>query len=241
MITDLFIKTCAKDRVWLEFCLKSIDRHANGFRQIVVVTDPDGPARISTHTSTTWSIVRSPPDVRPRDGLPAGYWWQQAVKLAWQDFTDADAVVITDSDCIFTTPVSPDTWHKDGKPIWFVRPWEAAGPGRIWKPSVDHFLGYASPACHMCRNGFLLTREATVGFLAFMHRRFGQTPWEYVLDRRHVKPTEFQFFGGYLATVERHGYEFVRPDEVPNWPLHQFWSWGGVTTDVRKVLEEAGR
>mgnify|MGYP003693897861 CR=1 FL=1 len=89
-----------------------------------------------------------------------------------------------------------------------------AGGGRVWLPTVDYFIGAEVPHIYLCDPAMYYTRPATVGFLAFMRKRFGQTPWG-VRPRLYAPPDDWSTgaLGPHLGMINAHGYEFVSPKE----------------------------
>jgi hypothetical protein len=246
--TDIVIKTCRKDFPWLAYCLRFHAKYATGFRQTVLLVDNDDDylTVLDMTSGMSRSIHVVPPvptdkpyviDRRFPNSAGVGYVWQMASKLSWMDFTDADCVLFADSDHTLRGPMSAESLWRDGHPRWVRVPRAEAGGGRVWLPTVDYFIGAEVPHIYLCDPAMYYTRPATVGFLAFMRERFGQTPWEYVLDSTHPQMTEHGCFGAYLGMINAHGYEFVSPKEHMS-PVDQKWSWGGLTPAMVAELEE---
>ena len=230
---DIFIKTCAKDEEWLRWCLKSIDRFASGFRRVVIVTDHGhdfDPDLRYPHALFHASLADKPPPFH----FPAGYMMQQVVKLSWFEYTDAQAVVILDSDLILKQPFCPEDLMINGEPSWSFGPWYGAGV--MWRPGSELIIGRPLEKSHMQEHPFLMTRSATVAFKAFVETRCGKTIEELYFDRDFAAPfSEFECFGGYLATVNGHGYHV---GELPaaKGIVKQHWSWGGLTPDIEASI-----
>ncbi len=246
MNVDIFVKTWSRDLPWLGYLLRSIAKRAKGFRRIVLVDDNDGGAvsRLGDRHAPDfdWLVLPAPPcPVEILRGQRSGYSWQQACKLAWPEFTDADAVVILDSDMILTAELSPATFHLDGQPMWWFRTWEEAGTGTVHKPAVDLFLERDTHHDFMPGACWYVTRAAALGFRAFMLARHVTNPWGYVCDENRPI-SEFNMLGGWIyyeGGEDVAGYRFVTPWDarVPRpWPIRQFWSWGGIDP-VRAELE----
>lgn len=250
MTVDIFIKTCPKDYPWLMWCLRSIDRWTTGFRSIVVVADqPLAAVAVAAQRLVVYWCYAPPPSLADIGGHPGtfphgvGYAWQQGIKLLWTRFTDADAVAIFDSDFVLRRPLSPEMFLHRGRPALWHRPWSEAGNGIIHKPAADHFIHGDSPFDFMPGPCLYATREATEGLQDYMRLIWHQTPTEYMLDPRHPPPSEYNLFGAYLheKSLDRahHGYDFIRP--IADWPIRQFWSWGGITASLLSDLEAAVR
>jgi len=237
---DLFYKTCKKDEEWLNYSLRSVNKFARGFRQIVIVTDKGHDYKPVGDLPVKLIALDLPPD-HPQYAHGIGYWWQMGIKMSWDHFTDADAVVSIDSDCIFYDYVSPNSWQQDGKVIWMRRPWSEVGNGIVWKKGTDYFLGKETKYSHMVFPGFYITRNALKEYKSFMFSRFHQTPLSYFIDLRHpYEPEEYESMGAYLDEINYYEYCFCHPEELGNkrWPIKQFWSWGGLNEEIRKTIED---
>ncbi len=81
-------------------------------------------------------------------------------------------------------------------------------------------------------NPYLFTREATIGFAAQIRERYDLSIIDFFRPTSDgLRLSEFSLFGAYLDRVNRHGYIIVDFDKfigVPDIPLKQYWSWGGL-------------
>jgi len=176
MIVDIFIKTYHKDFVWLQYCLKSIQKFANGFRNIVIVSDNDGNKIPEEYLIPNCKVFYVDiPRITPtyvEHGV--GYLWQQYIKLNWIEYTDADAVLIMDSDELFTQFITPENFQKNHKFTWNYRPWIEAGAGICWKDSTDFLLKQNTEYDAMAITGFILERNTTIAlhnYLCVTHNK----------------------------------------------------------------------
>jgi len=255
MKTDLFIKTCRKDLPWLKYCLISIEKYAEDFRRTVIVIEEKD--RIYLETLLTDLKLKKVYEVRTTN-MPhtdkdyphgIGYQWQMAVKLSWTDYTDADVIIITDSDTIFTSTVNPDTWKSDGKWLWIRRTVaDATDPnnGYPFGSAVEAFLGHEVKYDYMCCQCFALTREATIMFQQYMQTKYNMTPYEYLLSDNGISFSEFVTLGAFIdSEMYYSGYVFRHPSEWPNYkpfPTEQYWSWASeedrnkTFKDIEKIL-----
>ena len=231
---DLFIKTCAKDEEFLVYCLKSIDRFVSGFRRVVIVTDEGHDLKCLLSYDHTLHKVVVPSAPATFGMISGGYRMQMVVKLCWMDYSDADAVVITDSDTIFTRPFSPEQMFLDGKPIWYYGEWSY---GLGWRAGSELAVGAPMPYCCMREHPFIFTRDATLGFHDYIRRRFGCSVYDlFFSDKIIGKMCEFEILGGYLAHISSHGYNVL--EHQRRGIVRQYWSWGGLTDEVKANLDE---
>jgi hypothetical protein len=96
---DIFIKTYPPDFVWLRYCLRSIAKFAHGFNRVVVVTPEPLP-----QDDPIWTL---PQVFVVKEEAADGYLSQQLFKLNAHQFCQSDYILHTDSDTIFTEPVTP--------------------------------------------------------------------------------------------------------------------------------------
>lgn len=242
---DIFIKTCKKDLCWLRYCLIGIDKFTKGFRQVVIVTEHDALEELNAlmeelnlHKRIYPYVTVIPTNDRHYPhGI--GYQWQQAVKLSWTDYTNADAVVVMDSDVILYEMIEPECWKRDGKWMWMRRTVEEAydpNNGYPFGPGVVECLGKETEHDYMCCLPILLAREETIMFQQYLQTKFNMTPYEYLLSEHGDHFSEFITLGAFIDTLlHTHDYVFVHPSEWPNskpFPIQQYWSWE--TEDVKE-------
>ncbi|MEE2746456.1 MAG: hypothetical protein VX617_06205, partial [Pseudomonadota bacterium] len=147
---DLFLKTWQGDAKWLPYCLAGLGMFANDFRQLVLITDKGFFPSVSIKNIKVQMIETDPeksgytenppfkgvtPTGRIVDTAPRGpgYYWQQAIKLSWPKFSDADAVIMLDTDVIAWGEFNQMDFTLDGRPYWMKRPYENKDNDLIWK------------------------------------------------------------------------------------------------------------
>jgi hypothetical protein len=113
---DIFIKTYVNDFIWLEYLLKSVNKFAQGFRNVIIISDNDGnniPESILKIMPVTVKYVDVPNKMPDKLSHLPGYLWQQIIKINWMDYTDADAVLILDSDEMLTSSIRVSDFMDD--------------------------------------------------------------------------------------------------------------------------------
>jgi hypothetical protein len=244
MTTDIFIKTYHKDFVWLPYCLKSIHKFASGFRNIVIVSDNDNhkiPDEYLIPNCKVYYVdlpVKRPSNVE--HGL--GYLWQQYIKLTWYNYSDADAVLITDSDEMFTVPITPDSFKKDGKFTWHFGEWSKAGTGICWRPSTDFVLGITTKYNAMAISGFILQKETSIAlknYVCSLHST--DSIWDTFVKYNMPTASEFNIFGSFIVHSDSLEYTKVfnyNRENCINFSILKAWSWGGLSDEDKKKREE---
>lgn len=228
MTTDILIKSYRKDFPWLSYCLRSIQKFATGFRDIVIVI----PDTDNLDHLTAERVVK----VREH-GEP--YMFQQSVKMHADTFTDADHISTVDSDCIFTEPVTPETFMTDGKVDWLYTPWESVGDDakRAWGGVMTKCLGEPPPAEFMRRSAQMIPRWALQEFRGFVAERHGVSLEHYIMSQPGRYFSEYNCLGFFLWKFHREKINWINTDErIPPSVVRQFWSWGGTTPEIKAEI-----
>lgn len=244
-ICDIFIKTYPPDAPWLKYCLRSIDKFASGFRQVHVVT-PENKEGEWTHASGL-RVHEAP------EHGDDGYLSQQVFKLYADTFTDADYILFTDSDTVFTKPITPSTYMRDGKIVWMMTPYAYLQKGMDgtenpnvaegvlqWQIVTEKFL--AQPVEHefMRRMPFLVPRWLLSEMREFCQRTHGISLSDYVMASGRY--SEFNCLGAYAYAFHRDKFYWINTEESPEseWPeltVKQKFSWGGLTPAIEAEFE----
>jgi hypothetical protein len=210
MICDIFIKTCQHDAAYHEHCLKSIDKFCSGFRKVVVVEGEH----------------------------PHGYLHQQIVKLEADLHTDADFILMTDSDTLFCRPVTPETYFEDGKVVWVHTPWTPemlAGNERAWFDVMGQFFRETPPSEFMRRQPFMVPAWLLKNVRDYCARVHGLAIEDYVMG--HGVFSEFNVLG-FFAWLHHHD-EFhwidSSKDELPELTIRQFWSHDPIGKNIEEI------
>jgi hypothetical protein len=246
MITDIFIKTYHKDFIWLEYCLKSIKKFVSGFRNVVIVSDDDGhflpPKFLTIVDNLKLHYVKLPNAYSDKIEHGVGYLWQQCVKLCWNEYSDADSVLIMDSDSMFTKPTTPDHFKIDTKFYWIYRKWENAGSAIKWKPVVQTTMNVVSDYEGMCVAVFMLQRETTVAFKNMFCTLHGSDSiWGVFVRQKFQSFSEFNAFGTFIEMYDRREYAKIYDPTIATLHDHSIiksWSWGGLQKEDKKRRDD---
>lgn len=228
-IVDIFIKTREHDYPWLEWCLKSISQFTVGFHAGYIQSD-DSVEQLSFKRGQPvdgWSLYQTPKK-------EPGYLWQQACKLNADKFTDSDFILFMDSDCVFTRPVTPSDFIKDGKPIWLYTPLDQARPDQhVWAPVMEKFLGKKPQHEFMRRHPFIAPRWALQELRTFCQYRHGKTIEEYIMGEADpnnglaLRFSEWNCLGFFLWEYHRDSISWVLDSDASPSCVHQGFTHGG--------------
>lgn len=235
MRTVIFIRSFRKDFEYLSFCLRSIQKYARGFDEIVVVV-PEGHEKELQHL-TAERVTTT------HDGHP-GYLAQQDTKVHADTYAPhADFLVHIDSDCVFTQPVTPETFMREGKPLWLVTPWThmSADDKRSWYHVMCKCVQDCPPYEMMRRHGICLPRWSYKAFRDFIQKTHGITATEYIMSQPAHEFSEFNCLGFYLWLHHRDKFSWWNTAEegVPPTVLDQYWSHEPMSDETRRKLTNA--
>ena len=239
MKTEIFIVSYSPDIQYLEYCIRSVEKFARGFSGVTLL--------VPTHER--------------KMGLWANFEYRNGIKIKLRDYTvpdnralwhlahqiqkcraeewcpDADLILHTDSDCIFTEAVTPDDYIIDGKPRLMIEDFTRM-PGSHWKDTTERALGTTAkyetmrqhPAVHYAgMYGDMRRRVEAVHNMPFN---------DYVLAQKPDFPwgfSEFCALGAFvlIASKWKSKYHIIDLGRSP-WPktkLMQFWSHGPIDSE----------
>lgn len=146
MRVSILIVSWLQDRQWLEHCLRSIEKFARGFHETVVLV-PEREVRqfsesVPLPEGVRWGWYDR---VQERDRW---HLHHQVMKCRADQFCPgADFILHTDSDCIFSEPVTPQDYFVDG-PVMLMEqysrlqgcPWQAVVEAVLQRPVAYEFM-----------------------------------------------------------------------------------------------------
>lgn len=233
MTFSIFVKSYSPDFGWLQYCLRSITKFASGFSETVVVI-PE-----TAHLELTQEKV-----IKIKEPCSEGYTSQQIVKMNADKYCSGDYIVFTDSDTIFTKPITPNDLMIEGKPLWLMTPMAevtaADNNARSHERAMKEFAGHDSEWEMMRRLPVVVPRWAFPAFREYCQEKHGKTFQEWAMTQPHRQVTEFNHLGMFLYEHYRNWIHFhdTRHSIPPAFVL-QKWSWisGGADT-AREEFEE---
>jgi hypothetical protein len=234
MITDIFIRTYVRDLEFLGHAIRSIEERVIGYRNLIITCPHHSAARISR------AIGRNAIGVEP---LRDDYIGQQLTKMQAPRYTDADVICYWDSDAVATQPLNlSDLLFSGDKLILHHVPYAGLSDGsQIWRDIVTRDMG-AVPEFEFMRRLPLAYHRSTIdGCAAHIEQVHGALLRDYVSRLPLRSFTEFNCIGAWAYEHEQERYDFrVNEGEVLRWKslVKQFWSWGGITREVRDELRQ---
>lgn len=242
--TGIFIRTYAGDAKWLPFCLQSIKKFASGFTRVKIVV-PLNDVAIVKPIADQYGCEFEACEPDPC----SGYIAQQITKLEADRFMHDRYILHMDADCLFNRPVTPSEFADGIRPVILYEPYENmnGSAARLWQKPTSLAVGYDVKHEFMRRHPFMYERVTYPRARKRIEEVTGKNWREYIVGlsdpNNKLTFSEFNFMGAFIwsrpdikkrysfARVGGHGV-IVRPDTI-----RQFWSWGGITPEVRAEIE----
>jgi hypothetical protein len=244
MRADIVIVSHRPDLPWLHYSLRLILKYWTPSPRIIVRLDED-----CRETAEHWAFE----DVefyyvKP---WPDGYTFQMYQKLTADDFTDAELIILWDSDVMLSGPANLGWIFWDGKPIIEYQEWGEAATNseKIWRGPTSLMMGLDLDKEYMCGVPFIYWRETfskTRHQIARTHRRsffdciYSEVPFSAQTFMTHpMKLADFEALGLCAAKLEPDRYSFRHNKDRPkDWPFKLYWSHGGLTDELQAEFNE---
>ncbi len=227
MKVSILIVSWLQDRKWLEYCLRSITKFASGFHETVVLVPEQEAKEFSERLPLPEGVRRS---TYPRTSDKAKWHLQHQAMKCHADLwcPDADFVLHTDSDCVFSEPVTPDDYFVDGKPVMLIEPYRNL-VNNPWQIPTQNALKRLVEFETMRRHPQVNPAEIYVDLREHMHQLHNMTLEAFFLTRKPDYPwgvSEFCLIGAYAYEYHRHLYHWIDVSKHPRprSKLIQFWS-----------------
>jgi len=212
----ILIRSYNKDRDWLDYCLKSINKHNPELGLTIVI--PEG-------HDVGHPAIQVPPVHQD------GYVDQQHTKLRAVAYVPEDAthVMHIDSDCLVVGNLMD--LFIDGKPLMLKTPWELIDKdASVWREVTAHYMGFDPEFEYMRRMPLVyparIYNDLTI-YLEKLHGSMGD--WFYKIEGRRL--SEFNLLGAYADKFMNDEFHWINTatDPLPPLTVKQGWSWGGFT------------
>lgn len=245
MIASIFIKSFSRDFPRLDYAIRSIHKFASGFSEVIIAI-PEG----ESYSAPSCHVIQIRGETAGN-----GYLFQQCVKANVHDLTDADFVLHIDSDTILTKPVTPETFMRDGKPLWLMTPYAHLEAGiaelsranagfhcgvMTWKAITEKFLGQPVEFEFMRRFPMLIPRSLHVAAAGFCQVWHHQSLAEYILSQPAKEFSEFNALGALAYYRARDDFSWLdtTKEPLPELVALQKWSHDPFTDETKAEFEE---
>ena len=211
---DLVIKSYSKDFWLLKFALDTIKKNVTGYQNLILLIPEHEKNEFDTRDLPERTLVHY-----VKDDFGNGWIRQQWFKMSAYNYSFADYIMFSDSDCFFTYPVNLQDVIKDDKPEILYTSWDKVDQAITWKEPTERIMGCEVAWEYMRRNQLCYHRDSLVNI--------GQ--WQPDLENiimKSEKFSEFNLIGAYCDKYEHDKYTWTNTDSwtyVP--PLaQQVWS-----------------
>jgi hypothetical protein len=236
MRCDIFLKGCREQLNWLCYCLEFIQknwRHKDS--QIIVILD-----RNCEEAIAQWGVKVQYIFVHP---WPDRYMHALWCKATADRYTDAELILLMDSDHLMTQPCSLNdlmnwTAKHNGKPIIEYLRWDAPDRDvarRIWPRVVRESTGLELPVDYMVKPDWLFWRSTFSGARAIVEKHKGkdfdqavysEAPYDWTRYEAHPFTfCDLENLALYGALHESEKYFLWDTENYPRPnPIHDYWS-----------------
>jgi hypothetical protein len=222
---SLFVRSYPKDFEWLHHSVRSMRKNLIGISDRVL-TVPHG-SQIPDDISSFFDRIYYSIETHP------GYLAQQIDKVRAYKQCKYTDILFSDSDCIYYAPYDARKMIVDGKiTLYKTRYSSLSGDVLTWRP-ITHVATGILPEWEYMR------------CFPMMHKSFVCKALDestvYNSYLKILQPnnlSEFNALGIIADTYYSEHYNFIDTDiSLPTQSTKQYWSWGGITPDIRKELQ----
>lgn len=230
------------DLEWLKFQKKSFDKYCSGYDSYAVISYPEENKLLSkwlNSESITHFINNSCPKIK------RGYMKQQWIKMTADLFSNnSDYIMHIDSDCVFHTNNTPETFFINNKPIMLMTPYD--GPslknaGVPWQAITEKAFGRKVDFEFMRRMPLIYPTNIYKDLRDWFDENRDFSLLGYIEDGNDL--SEFNLMGAYCWEYHRDKFHWINTEKegVPDSYLEQFWSYGGVLKNLEKIKSHTDR
>lgn len=226
--TSIFVRSFRTDRFWLEYCLRSLEKFAKGFLEIVVALPVGDEPHFYDYDYRGAKVVWY------HDPKCSGYTAQQVCKMEADLYCQGDTILFLDSDCFITSEIRPEMFFTDAKPKMLLRHWDSVGENaKNWKEITKSFVGFTPMFEAMACPGLIYDRSTLALLRQHIEHTHKKTVREYSLVVQNDRLSEFNALGAIAHRFQPYLYDFrIANPSTDGYPrmIRQQWSYesGGV-------------
>jgi hypothetical protein len=224
MKTDILIRSYHKDYEWLWHSLRSIRKFGRDFSNIhIIVPELD----VSPLNHLTREKIHTVVD------QCEGYLAQQITKVYADTWCNSDYVLHVDSDCIFYTNFSPESFFIDNKPVMlYEKPKKSP-----WNEISEKTLGWYDEYEYMRRHPIIYPRWIYAEFRRWIKEKHGCELDAWICAQPDRKFSEFNTLGQWARKYFPDEFVWMNPHDFPRF-CKQYWSWGGITDTIQYEIDQ---
>lgn len=221
---DIFIRTYHKDLPFLQYCLKSIHKFVTGYNKIIICI-PEQEAHLLDSWNLTQEVI-----VKWKPTTANGYIDQQISKLMAHTMCLSDYILYVDSDIIFTEYTDLSEFFIDDKPYLMKTRYELVGDAICWKDVTEKIMRKELTHEYMRRLPALYRTDTIAALDDFI---------DCMTLSRLNKLSEFNLIGAFIEEYQPENYTIIDTElhPLPKKVAHQYWSWGTLTPELEKEIQ----
>lgn len=248
MNATIFIVTYKKDFPYLKYCLRSIEKYAGSFDGVVLLVpgiDFEDATRLVRENCPRASL-------KTGDEWPGkGFLWHES-QIMWSDVNcpQAELIFHMDADCVWTEPVKPEDYLRDGKPRLIYESFESMNKKGIdecnkWQVCTQECLPFDVLYETMRQHPEIYWRRLYPAARMMIERKVGEKMDDWLKKQRNEFPQtfcEFNTLGNVALQCFSDSYWLynLEREEWPAKKLHQGWGHNGMRTEDMEVFRKAG-
>jgi hypothetical protein len=233
--------SCRRDLHWLYYAVRLLLKYWQHDSRIIIRLDED-----CREIVENWNLGERVVYLYLIEPWPDGYGYQMYLKMISDEVSNAELLLLNDSDLMLLKPASLDTLMVEGKPIVEYGEWGPVAE-RMWRGSTARVMGLDLAHDYMVGAPFLFWRDifpktrdhiSSVTGRSFREAVYSDVPFSAANFLNHpVKFSEHEALNLYAATFEPHRYFFRKNTErPPDWPWHLYWSYGDWSPQLEAFL-----
>ena len=244
---DIVYASYKNDLCWLVYSIQFLLKHLRGAYRIVVRLNADCEDVIKD-----WRLPVTYHFVKP---WPDSYAFQMYLKSTADQYSEAELIMLIDSDHMLLEPVDVVSFLNHGGPVVHYRNWDddpndsSLVVGRqIWGPPVQRTLGMPLDRDYMIGTPFTFWRstfaamrsrvEKVVG-LPFHDAIYSDVPYDYRNFLNHpMKFCDYEALGLYASKFESDRYVLKHHAKGTHWPIRNYWSHGDWSRELMNYFDE---
>lgn len=226
MSISLFIRSYEADFEWLKYSIRSMMKNLSGIGETVLVI-PFTTGEVHNEFKHFFDRIFSTQETHE------GYIAQQISKVLAFKYCKYDNILFSDSDCIYHEPFNAYSLINDNKCILYKTAYsQLEGDVLNWQGITEACLG-VKPEFEYMRCFPIMHKAFTCYQLDNMPRYR-----KYIQNLTDRSFSEFNALG-YIAETQFSEHYDIRntADHIPPKMTTQYWSWGGITKEIREKLE----
>lgn len=164
-----------------------------------------------------------------------GYIYQQFIKMTAHKYCQSKFILFTDSDFIFDKYINIQNFIKDETPQILYSDYSKVGIAICWKEVTERFIGREIKYEFMRRLPLIYHRDTIVK----INENYDIE--DTIMNKFSDRFSEFNSIGAWIYYNDYDRYKLINTDDDLSHAYpdigKQFWSYGGLTDDIKNEIE----